>query len=138
MDIFGDIPERVNLGYERLAKAAASKKRRIAYCADIEAQLARGETPRRQCGGPSHRLPDLEPSAPLLLAVKPDGTLYNTCERVRSTATGTAVPMHPFSGAAVVVDQGAPAMPSLAEGEGPHFRAAVQHTKFSMMEDNLV
>ena len=134
MDIFGDIPERVNLAYERLAKAAASKKRRIAYCADIEAELARGKTPKRRCGGPSDRLPDLEPSAPLRLAAKPDGTLYNTCERVRSTATATAVPMHPFSGAAVVIDQGAPATPPLAEGEGPHFRAAVQH----MMENNLV
>ena len=58
MDIFGDIPERVNLGYERLAKAAASKKRRIAYCVDLEAQLARGETPKRRCGGSSHRLPN--------------------------------------------------------------------------------
>ena len=130
MEVFKDIPVRVNLGDQRLKKAAASKRERVHFCAELEALLARGETPKRRRGGPSRPMPDMVPSAPLRLASKADGTLVNTYERVRADAA--TVPMHPFSSVCPprAVGEGRGVNP----GSGTHLHTAVQ----AMMEDGMV
>ena len=122
MEVFKDIPVRVNLGDQRLKKATASKRKRL---------LARGEKPKRRHGGPSRPMPDMVPSAPLRLASKADGTLVNTYERVRADAA--TLPMHPFSSVCPprAVGEGRTVDPGSG---GTHLHTAVQ----AMMEDGRV
>ena len=110
----------------------------------MQAQLARGETPKRREGGPSRPLLRLEPSAPLLLQSRPGGdVLVNTHELAQPA---TAVPMHPFTrhttstavamtappatalaaaAAAPASHVGSSAATATVGGEETHFRAAV-------------